>query len=46
MLSFSLCKEKFGIDVENVLRVINLDKLMKVPKAPDFIAGALTLEGM
>lgn len=44
-LLFSLCKEKFGIDVENVLRVINLDKLMKVPKAPDFIAGALTLEG-
>lgn len=44
-LLFSLCKEKFGIDVENVLRVINFDKLMKVPKAPDFIAGALTLEG-
>jgi purine-binding chemotaxis protein CheW len=44
-LLFSLCKELFGIDVENVLRVINFDKLMKVPKAPDFIAGALTLEG-
>jgi purine-binding chemotaxis protein CheW len=44
-LLFSLCKELFGIDVETVLRVINFDKLMKVPKAPDFIAGALTLEG-
>jgi purine-binding chemotaxis protein CheW len=44
-LLFSLCKERFGIDVENVLRVINFEKMMKIPKAPDFIAGAITLEG-
>ena len=44
-LLFSLCKEQFGIDVDNVLRVINFDKLMKVPKSPDFIAGAISLEG-
>ena len=44
-LLFSLCKEQFGIDVENVLRVISLDKLMKVPKAPEFIAGAISHEG-
>jgi purine-binding chemotaxis protein CheW len=42
---FLLCKEHFGIDVDNVLRVINLEKLMKVPKAPSFIAGAISLEG-
>jgi purine-binding chemotaxis protein CheW len=44
-LLFALCKELFGINVENVLRVINLEKLIKVPKAPDFIAGAISLEG-
>jgi purine-binding chemotaxis protein CheW len=44
-LLFSLSKELFGIKVENVLRVINFEKLMKVPKAPDFIAGAISLEG-
>ncbi|HEY3429518.1 MAG TPA: chemotaxis protein CheW, partial [Cyclobacteriaceae bacterium] len=44
-LLFSLCKEHFGIDVDNVLRVINFDKMMKVPKAPDFVAGAISLEG-
>ena len=44
-LLFTLCKENFGIDVDNVLRVINFDKLMKIPKAPDFIAGAISLEG-
>lgn len=44
-LLFSLCKEQFGIDVENVLRVISLDKLMKVPKAPEFVAGAISHEG-
>jgi purine-binding chemotaxis protein CheW len=44
-LLFLLCDEHFGIDVENVLRVINLERLMKVPKAPDFIMGAISLEG-
>jgi purine-binding chemotaxis protein CheW len=44
-LLFSLGKELFGIDVDNVLRVINFEKLIKVPKAPDFIAGAISLEG-
>jgi purine-binding chemotaxis protein CheW len=44
-LLFTLCKEHFGIYVENVLRVISLEKLMVVPKAPDFIAGAISLEG-
>jgi purine-binding chemotaxis protein CheW len=42
---FTLCKESFGMDVENVLRVINLEKIMKVPKAPTFIVGALSLDG-
>jgi purine-binding chemotaxis protein CheW len=44
-LLFSLNKELFGIDVDNVLRVINLERLMKVPKAPPFIAGAISLDG-
>ncbi len=44
-LLFSLNKELFGINVENVLRVINLERLMKIPKAPHFIAGAISLEG-
>ncbi|HMG92485.1 MAG TPA: chemotaxis protein CheW [Chryseolinea sp.] len=44
-LLFSLNKELFGINVDNVLRVISLQKLMKVPKAPAYIAGAISLEG-
>jgi purine-binding chemotaxis protein CheW len=44
-LLFTLCKEHFGIYVENVIRVISLEKLMVVPKAPDFIAGAISMEG-
>ena len=43
-LLFTLNKELFGIDVDNVIRVINLEKLMKVPKSPDFIAGAISVE--
>jgi purine-binding chemotaxis protein CheW len=44
-LLFSLNNELFGIRIENVLRVISLEKMMKVPKAPAFIAGAISLEG-
>jgi purine-binding chemotaxis protein CheW len=44
-LLFTLCREHFGIDVVNVLRVINLEKIMRIPKAPEFIAGAISLEG-
>ena len=44
-LLFSLQNEYFGISVENVLRVINLEKLIKIPKAPDFVSGAINLEG-
>ena len=44
-LLFSLGKELFGISVENVLRVINLEKVIHIPKAPSFIAGAINLEG-
>jgi purine-binding chemotaxis protein CheW len=44
-LLFCLCKEYFGISVANVLRVINLEKLIVIPKAPHFIAGAISLEG-
>jgi purine-binding chemotaxis protein CheW len=44
-LLFTLNKELFGINVHHVIRVINLEKLMKVPKAPTFIAGAVSMEG-
>jgi purine-binding chemotaxis protein CheW len=44
-LMFVLNKEHFGINVNDVLRVINLERLMKIPKAPEFVAGAISLEG-
>jgi purine-binding chemotaxis protein CheW len=44
-LMFVLNKEHFGISVNDVLRVINLERLMKVPMAPDFVAGAISIEG-
>lgn len=44
-LLFVLSKELFGISVDNVLRVISLEKLMRIPKAPSFIAGAINLDG-
>ena len=44
-LLFSLGKELFGVSVENVLRVISIEKVINIPKAPAFIAGAINLEG-
>jgi len=44
-LLFSLGGELFGISVENVLRVINLEMVIGIPKAPSFIRGAINLEG-
>ena len=44
-LLFSLKDELFGISVENVIRVVNLEKLIRIPKAPAYVAGALNLEG-
>jgi len=44
-LLFTLNKEFFGIRVINVLRVINLEHMMKVPNAPKYIAGAISVEG-
>ncbi len=44
-LLFSLCNELFGIDVVHVIRVINLEQLMVIPQSPDFISGAINLEG-
>lgn len=45
LLLFSLKQELFGISVENVIRVINLEKIIKIPKAPTFVVGAINLEG-
>ena len=42
---FSLGKELFGVSVEHVLRVISVEKVFNIPKAPAFIAGAINLEG-
>ena len=44
-LLFSLGKELFGVPVENVLRVISVERVINIPKAPAFIAGAINLEG-
>lgn len=45
LLLFSLKQELFGISVKNVTRVINLEKIIKIPKAPTFVVGAINLEG-
>lgn len=45
LLLFSLKQELFGISVKNVIRVINLEKIIKIPKAPTFVVGAINLEG-
>ncbi|NMM47431.1 chemotaxis protein CheW [Marinigracilibium pacificum] len=45
LLLFATQKELFGLNVEHVNRVVNLEQMIKIPKAPTFVVGAINLEG-
>ena len=44
-LSFMLDNEVFATDVENVLEILDVKTITKVPKSPDYIKGVINLRG-
>ena len=44
-LLFSLSNELFAISVDSVLRVIGIEKIVRVPQAPPFVSGVINHEG-
>ncbi len=44
-LSFNLGDEIFALDVSNALEVLEMQKITKVPKTPDYIKGVVNFRG-
>ena len=44
-LSFKLDNEVFATDVENVLEILEVKPITKVPKSPEYIKGVINLRG-
>ncbi len=44
-LSFQLDDEIFAINVKKVLEVLQMQKITKVPKTPDYIKGVINFRG-
>ncbi|MCG8696445.1 MAG: chemotaxis protein CheW [Bacteroidales bacterium] len=44
-LSFLIGKETYAIDISNVLEVIEIEKITKVPNAPENIDGVINFRG-
>ena len=44
-ISFKLCEEYFAISVSQVLNILQLVQITKVPTAPDYMKGVINLRG-
>ena len=44
-LTFKLGEEEFGAHVSQVLNILDMTRITKVPKAPDYMKGVINLRG-
>ncbi|MBC7197101.1 MAG: purine-binding chemotaxis protein CheW [Deferribacterales bacterium] len=44
-VTFSLNKEKYGIDIMGVDEILKVTEITPIPKAPDFIEGIINIRG-
>jgi purine-binding chemotaxis protein CheW len=44
-LTFLLGEEEYGLEILKVQEIIQMQKVTKVPKAPDFVRGVINLRG-
>ncbi len=44
-LSFKLDKESFALDISKVREILDLSKITKVPRMPEFMLGVINLRG-
>lgn len=45
-LTFKIGEEEFGAHVSKVLNILELQKITKIPKTPDYMVGVINLRGM
>ncbi|OHD10631.1 MAG: chemotaxis protein CheW [Spirochaetes bacterium GWD1_27_9] len=44
-LSFRIENEDYGIPIQNVIEIIELQKIIEIPDMPDFVKGVINLRG-
>lgn len=45
IVAFSLGTETYGVDIASVREIIPIQKIVSVPRAPDFVEGIINLRG-
>jgi purine-binding chemotaxis protein CheW len=45
VVSFSLDREEFGVDILKVQEIVKLQKIARVPQSPGFVEGVINLRG-
>ncbi len=45
-LTFKVGEEEFGAHVDEILNILELQEITKVPKSPDYMKGVINLRGM
>lgn len=44
-LIFSIDEESYGISIKNVIEIIGIEEITKVPELPDYVKGIINLRG-
>lgn len=44
-LTFSLCKESYGIEIKYVTEIIGIQAITEIPELPEYIKGIINLRG-
>jgi purine-binding chemotaxis protein CheW len=45
MVIFKIDNEEFGVDIAEVREIIRMEKITKIPNAPEYIVGVINLRG-
>ncbi len=45
LVVFTLGKEEFGVEINNVQEIIRMPAITKIPQAPDYVKGVINLRG-
>lgn len=45
LVVFQLIDEEYGVEIGKVQEIVNLGKITRMPKAPDFVEGIINLRG-
>jgi len=45
LVTFSINNEEYGVNVSEVYEIIRLPKIQRLPRAPEFIKGIISLRG-